>query len=385
MKKALAILIALLGVGGAYFYITQNDTEQKVHYLTEEVKQGKIDKSVLATGSVRAYQRVKVGVQVTGELKAIYVQLGEKVRKGQLVAELASVNQRNSLNTAQAQLAANELQLKARQVALEVAESAYQRLAKLYAQKSASLNELENAKNTLALAKANLEETKAQIKISQIAVETAKTNLGYTQIYSPIDGVVVSIPVSIGQTLNAMQSSPTVLQVADVSKVLIKLEIAEGDITQIKSGQSVSFTTLADPNRTYQGKIESIDPALTTLTDDSYTESSGNNSAVYYYANVVIENTDQQLRIGMTTQNRVIIAEKNDVLVVPTSSLKRQGKETFVEVLENGQAVKKGVKTGLTDSLNTEIVEGLQAGEQIITTQRKANEANNPQMRMPRF
>ncbi|QBQ64208.1 efflux RND transporter periplasmic adaptor subunit [Actinobacillus indolicus] len=384
--KSLLVIAILAGAGvGAYSYFNTGESQQ-VHYITEASKIGNLDKNVLATGSVRANQRTEVGAQVSGKIQKIYVILGQSVKKGELIAEIDSETQQNNLNTAQAELSAYKTQLNAKQVALTVAESNYQRLSKLYNQKSASLSDLETAKNDLATAKANLEDVKSQIQVAEISVSTAKTNLGYTKITSPIDGVIVSIPVSEGQTVNANQSSPTIVQVADLSKVLIKLEIAEGDIAQVKTEQSVSFSTLAEPNRKYQGKIKSIDPALTTLTDNSYTEESGNSDAVYYYANVVVDNADMSLRIGMTTQGKVIIAEKNGVLLVPTTAIKKRGKDSIIQVLENGKAIDKTVQTGLADSQYTEITSGLKEGEQVITAQRSANEqVGNNNMRMPRF
>ncbi len=384
--KSLLVIAILAGAGvGAYSYFNTGESQQ-IHYITEESKIGDLDKSVLATGSVRANQRTEVGAQVSGKIQKIHVTLGQAVKKGDLIAEIDSETQQNNLNTAQAELSAYKTQLNAKQVALSVAESNYQRLSKLYNQKSASLSDLESAKNELATARANLEDVKSQIQVAEIAVNTAKTNLGYTKITSPIDGIIVSIPVSEGQTVNANQSSPTIVQVADLSKALIKLEIAEGDIAQVKADQAVSFNTLAEPNRRYQGKIKSIDPALTTLTDNNYTEESGNSTAVYYYANVIVDNPEMSLRIGMTTQGKVVISEKKNVLLVPTTAIKKQGKEKIIQVLENGKFVEKNVQTGLADSQYTEIISGVNEGEKVITAQRSANEqVSSNNMRMPRF
>lgn len=387
MLKPLLILGVFIGGGYfAYQHFYAENNNQQIHYITEEARLGRIDKSVLATGSVRANQRIEVGAQVSGKIQKIYVTLGQTVKRGELLAEIDSSNQQNQLDTAQAQLSIYKAQLNSHQTALAVAESNYNRLSKLYQQKSTSQTELENARNSLASAKASVEQSKAQIRSAEISVNDARVNVGYTKITSPIDGVIVSIPMSEGQTANSNQISPTIVQVADLSKMLIKLEISEGDIAQVRENQTVTFTTLSDPNRVYQGVIESVDPALTTLTDNNYSETSGNSTAVYYYANVLIDNSDNSLRIGMTTQGRVVIAEKNDVLLAPTSAIKKRGKRNVIEVLEDGKAVEKEVQLGLADSQNTEIVSGLNKGDKIITAQRSSNEkvgSNN--MRMPRF
>lgn len=377
--KTITTVLAVTGIAAAgYFYFFGNNDSQQIHYITEPVSRSTIDKNVLATGSVRASKRTEVGAQVSGKIINLYVTLGQTVKQGDLIAEIDSSNQSNSLSTAQAELTSFQAQLKSAEVALKVAQSNYDRLKKLYRQNSASQNDFETATNTLAGAKANLDNIKAQIKSAEIAVNDAKTNLTYTKIISPMDGTIVSIPVSVGQTVNSMQTSPTIVHVADLTKMLIKLEISEGDIAQVKEGLSMSFTTLAEPEHRYQSKIDSVDPALSTLSDSSesnkYTEKSGNTEAIYYYANSLIDNAEQRLRIGMTVQGQVNIAKRENVLVVPTTSLKKKGNETFVQILENNRAIEKKVEPGLADSQYTEIISGLNEGEKVITAQRADNE-----------
>ncbi|EXI62915.1 ABC transporter substrate-binding protein [Mannheimia granulomatis] len=380
---ALLVLITAIGIGG-YFYYNQQQKNEQIHYITEQVTRTSIDKKVLATGSIRANKRTEVGAQVSGKIQNLYVKLGQKVKQGDLIAEIDSSNQSNSLSTAEAQLSAYQAQLSSAKVALEVAQSNYNRLTKLYKANSTSLSDLETAKNTLASAKANVDNIKAQIKSAEISVNNAKTNLNYTQIISPIEGVIVSVPVSVGQTVNANQTSPTIVQVADLSKMLIKLEISEGDIAQVKTGQQVNFTTLAEPEREYNATIDSIDPALTNLTDNNYTEKSGNTEAIYYYANLLVDNPDNSLRIGMTTQARITIAKREQVLVIPTSVIKKRGKENYVNVLENGISVEKAITLGMADSQNTEVLSGINEGDQVILTQR-ANDEKVSSARGPRI
>lgn len=385
LKLKPLILILALGAGiGGYFYINKTEDANQVHYITEPVKRTTIDKNVLATGSVRASQRTEVGAQVSGKIISLNVKLGQVVKKGDLIAEIDASNQSNSLSTAEASLASYQAKLKSAQVALEVAQSNYARLSKLYKSDSASLSDLETAKNTLASAKATVDEVKSQIQTAQISVNDAKTNLNYTQIISPMDGIIVSVPVSVGQTVNSNQTSPTIVQVADLSKMLIKLEISEGDIAQVQEGQEIRFTTLAEPNRTYQSKIDTVDPALTTLTDNNYTEESGNTEAIYYYANALVDNADNRLRIGMTVQGQVNIAKRENVLVVPTSTLKKKGNKTTIQVLNNNQVEEKEIQTGLSDSQYTEVISGINEGEQVVVTQRADSEkvSSEPRRRM---
>lgn len=384
--KTIAFSLAILATGVAgYFYYGKNDEANQIHYITEKVSRTNLEKSVLATGSVRASKRTEVGAQVSGKIVNLHVSLGQAVKKGDLIAEIDSSNQSNSLSTAEAQLASYRAQLASAKVALEVAQSNYNRLSKLYKLNSTSQTELETAKNTLASAKASVNAAQAQVEESEISVSDAKTNLNYTKIVSPMDGVIVSIPVSVGQTVNSSQSSPTIVHVADLSKMLIKLEISEGDIAQVQAGQTMSFTTLAEPNHRHQSQIESIDPALTTLSDDNssnkYIEQSGNTEAIYYYANSLVDNAEQRLRIGMTVQGQVDIAKRENVLVVPSTAINKRGQENYVQVLENQHPVEKKVETGLADGQYTEITAGLNEGEQVITTQRADNEQISREMR----
>lgn len=382
-NKWLGLSLLAVAVGVAVWFVGKNETAEQVHYLTETVKRQNLDKTVLATGTVRANQRIEVGAQVSGKIQRIYVSLGQAVRSGELIAEIDSRNQQNSLDKAQAQLAVYRTQLKAKQTALSVAQANYQRYSKLYQQKSGSLSDLDSAKSTLAAAQAAVDELNSQIQIAEISVRDASLDLGYTKITSPIDGVIVSIPMSEGQTVNANQSSPTIVQVADLSKMQVKMEIAEGDIAQVKKGQAVEFNTLAEPQRRYRGEIESLDPALTSLSDNNYSEKSGNTDAVYYYANVLVDNRDQSLRIGMTTQSKVVIAQKNDILTVPTSAIKKQRQHYVVSVLEGDKAVEKEIQIGLQNSQYTEVVAGLTEGEAVIMTTRSASEkVGNAPMRM---
>lgn len=373
-KHFFLLFIVIVALAAGYFYYG-NKNDKTITYLTETVQRGNLQKTVIATGTIRAYNRVEVGAQVSGKIEKIYVTLGQKVKTGDLIAQIDSSTQQNTLDTATAKLASYQAQLKAKKVAYSVAKSSYDRLAKLYAKKSVSLDEFESAKDTLATAEAAIEEIDASIKQAEIEVNDAKTNLGYTKIVAPIDATIISIPVSEGQTVNANQTTPTIVQVADLSKVLIKPEISEGDITKVTAGMEVKFSTLSDPDKIYQATIDSVDPAMTTLTDNEYTESVSDTNAVYYYANVVVENPDNNLRIGMTTQNTITIADVKNTLLIPTMTLKKQNNKVFVNVLTTADQVEqREVQIGLNDDMNTQILSGLTEGEKVVSSQVAAGE-----------
>lgn len=394
-KKPLIIaLVAAAVIAGGYFF-TQ-DTDAQASYLTEAVQRGDIEKNVVATGSIESVNTVDVGAQVSGKVTKLYVTLGQQVKKGDLIADIDSTTQINTLNTRKAELAGYQAQLIARKTAYDVAQSNYNRLSKLYSQKATSLDTLNTSKSTLDNAKAEMNVIQENIKQAEIEVNTAETNVGYTKITAPIDGTVISTPVSEGQTVNSNQTTPTIVKIADLSKMRIKPEISEGDITKVKAGQSVSFTILSDNKKVYQAKIDSVDPATTTISDNSSgsgnssysssSSSSSSSSAVYYYANIVVDNPDQVLRIGMTTENNIKIAEAKNVLSVPNMAVQTQHGKTFVNILNgNNQPERRGVEIGVQNDYQTEIKSGVAEGEKVIVSQVAAGETVGNNMRGPRI
>mgnify|MGYP001471847122 FL=1 len=384
-KKKIAICICSVVV---LFLIFKKFTgkEEKTIFLTDEVKRGNIAQTVIATGTIRSNNRVEVGAQVSGRITKLNVVLGQEVKKGDLIATIDSMTQENDLEKAKSQLLSYEKQLESKKVNLEVKKSKYNRASNLYKVKSISQDDYETAKQEYADAKSGVSELEELIKQAKIEVKIAETDLSYTVITSPIDGVVVSIPISEGQTVNSMQSAPTIVQVADLKKMLIKPEISEGDITKLKKGQEVEFTILSLPEKVYKAKIDSIDPATTTLTDDEYEESASDTEAVYYYANVIVDNKDNNLRIGMTTTNTIKVAEAKDVITIPTTALYKKGDKYYVRTLGEKEVVEeKEVKIGINDDMNTEIKSGLKEGEKLILTEMKAGEVVNKSTRPPRF
>lgn len=382
----LGLGLVVIAVLGALLYWQHNSTNDEVEYTTQAVGLRDIHKSVLATGTVRSQSRVEVGAQVTGQLTALYVSLGQFVHKGDVIAEIDATTQQNAVNTAQARLSALNAQLRAANTTLGVAEKNRQRQTQLLSQRASSQTSLESAQTALAQAKAQVSTLESDIKQATIALATAQTDLGYTRITAPMSGTVVSIPVTVGQTLNARQNTPTVVQIADLEKMLIKAEVAEGDIALVKAGQRVRFTTLAEPHKTLEGVIDSVDPALTTLTDGEYKTSAGSSAAVYFYANILVPNPDRTLRIGMTTQTEIIVAESQQRLAIPNIAIERQGDKAQVQVLIDGKPQVRSVRLGLSDGIYTEVLEGVQQGELIITnTVRPSEGQNGARLRMPRL
>ena len=386
MKKTkILIILLILGVGGYFVYDKFFKVkEEEVEFITKKAKKGSFSKKVDATGEIFATELIDVGAQVSGQIKKLYVKLGDQVKKGDMIASIDSSTQQNSIDNKEAQLAIYKAQLESAKVALNIAKTQFDREKALFAKNATSKQEFESAKNTYSANSAKIKELEAQIKQTNIELSTAKINLGYTKITAPRDGTVVSVQVEEGQTVNANQTTPTIVNIADLSHVKMKMQIAEGDITKIKVGTPVEYSILSEPTKKFQTTVSSIDPGLTTLSDgsygssssskSSYSSSSSSSSAVYYYAQSIVDNKDGILRIGMTTQNELLIANVEDAIIVPSIGIKKDENGTFVYVLKDGKAVKTAVKTGIKDNLDTQIISGINEGDEIITSQGSSSE-----------
>ena len=386
MKKTkILIILLILGVGGYFVYDKFFKVkEEKVEFITKKAKKGSFSKKVDATGEIFATELIDVGAQVSGQIKKLYVKLGDQVKKGDMIASIDSSTQQNSIDNKEAQLAIYKAQLESAKVALNIAKTQFDRENALFSKNATSKQEFESAKNTYSANSAKIKELEAQIKQTNIELSTAKINLGYTKITAPRDGTVVSVQVEEGQTVNANQTTPTIVNIADLSRVKMKMQIAEGDITKIKVGTPVEYSILSEPTKKFQTTVSSIDPGLTTLSDgsygssssskSSYSSSSSSSSAVYYYAQSIVDNKDGILRIGMTTQNELLIANVEDAIIVPSIGIKKDENGTFVYVLKDGKPVKTAVKTGIKDNLDTQIISGINEGDEIITSQGSSSE-----------
>ena len=380
MKKVTKWGIALLAVAalaaGMWWWLKPKN---EINYLTEPVVRTSIAQTVSATGEISAAQLVDVGAQASGQIKKLHVTLGQQVKKGDLIAEIDSTSQLNNLNTNKAKLDTYQAQLVSAEIALRSADKKYQREQALWKEDATSREALEDAQDAFAAAKASVAELKSSIRQTQIAINTAEADLGYTRITAPMDGTVVAIPVEEGQTVNANQTTPTIVQVADLSTMLNKMQIAEGDVNKVKAGMKLTFTTLSQPDNVREATLESIDPGLTTMSQGSYTTSTDTtDSAIYYYARSLVPNEDNVLHIGMTTENTIIINQAEKVLAVPKLAVKQRGGKQYVRVLgENNQPQEKEITTGLSDNMSTEVKSGLSEGENVIISEAAAGETSD--------
>ena len=377
MKKVFKWVAALVILAGLGWYGYQKmQPKNEATFITEEVKRGKIAQTVSATGEISATNLVDVGAQVSGQIKKMHVKIGDVVKEGDLIAEIDNVTQVNEVNTRKAQLQTYQAQLESAQVALKIAQRKYSRYKSLASADAVSKEEFEATEDSLATNRAKIKELQSSIRQTQIAINTAEKDLGYTRITAPSAGTVVSLVVEQGQTINSSQTSPTVVQIADLTSMTNKMQIAEGDATKVKAGQTVNFTILSEPDTPISAKLDSIDPGLTTMSQGSYSKSTDTTSnAIYYYARATVPNPEGKLAIGMTTQNTVEIASVDNVLVVPTVAIKTKDGKKFVRVLgANNQAVDKEIQTGLKDSMNTEVKSGLNEGDKVVMSELGADE-----------
>ena len=377
MKKVIKWFAALLVLGGlGWFAYQKMQPKNEATFITEEVKRGKIAQTVSATGEISATNLVDVGAQVSGQIKKMHVKIGDVVKEGDLIAEIDNVTQVNEVNTRKAQLQTYQAQLESAQVALKIAQRKYSRYKSLASADAVSKEEFEATEDSLATNRAKIKELQSSIRQTQIAINTAEKDLGYTRITAPSAGTVVSLVVEQGQTINSSQTSPTVVQIADLTSMTNKMQIAEGDATKVKAGQTVNFTILSEPDTPISAKLDSIDPGLTTMSQGSYSKSTDTTSnAIYYYARATVPNPEGKLAIGMTTQNTVEIASADNVLMVPTVAIKTKDGKKFVRVLgANNQAVDKEIQTGLKDSMNTEVKSGLNEGDKVVMSEMGADE-----------
>ena len=320
MKLIIAVVIAIAVALAAWYFFKPK--QEKVEYITAEVSKGDIENSVLATGVLEATKMVSVGAQVSGQVKRMYVKLGDQVKQGQLIAQIDSIRQDNEVKNSEASIKNQQAQLAVKKANLAKVEAEYNRQKNMYAQDATSLAELQSALASYKTAQADIDAINAQIEQSRLTLSTAKENLGYTQILAPMDGTIVAIVTEEGQTVNANQSAPTIVKMAQLNNMTIKAEISEADVMKVQEGQSVYFTTLGNTEKKLYATLRQVEPAPNSInTESNNNSSSSTSSAVYYNALFDVPNEDGKLRIDMTAQVYIILDQAKNVLTIPASAI----------------------------------------------------------------
>lgn len=389
LKHKIVALVLLLAAAASAYVLRERFAAQPASagLLTAAAAVGDVEVAVLASGTVKPAKLVAVGAQVSGRVLSIPVRIGQLVSKGDLVAEIDSLTQQNTLRSAEAALANARAQRDEKAVILAYAELKLARQRTMLAQTAGSRADFETAEQTVKQTRTQIAQLDAQIAQAEVSVATARVNLGYTRITAPIDGTVLSVTAQEGQTLNAAQTTPTVAVIGRVDVMTVKAEISEADVVRMKVGQPLHFTILGDPDRRFTAQVEAIDPAPESVKNDSSfastsststtsTSSSTSSSAIYYYCQFDVPNPDGVLRTYMTAQVVVVVGVARGVVTVPSAAIASAaaGRPAMVQVVDDaGQVASRDVVVGLDNKVTAEIVSGLAAGERVVTGRRQTS------------
>ncbi len=361
-------LLCLVAMGAIVWYASAPTQENT--YDTEEITRGDIEKTVLATGILKPALQVSVGAQVNGQLQKLYVKQGDRVTRGQLLAEIDPTLQQNALRKSQAALQSAEAQKQVTQATLKQYQQELKRQQKLDRDGSGVKSELEKAQAQFQTQVAQLKVNDAQIVQAQMELETAKANLGFTRIVAPIDGEVLGIVTKEGQTIVSSQTVPTILVLADVDTMTVHTRISETDILKVRVGQPLWFYVVADPKQRYESVMGSIQEAPSDALREDNPSSSSNQqaSAVYYSGGFAIANSKRLLRTSMTAQVFIITEQAKNALRVPVAAFgAQQGKDRYqVQVMNGKQLESRWVRIGLNDRQFAEVKEGLKEGDRVV-------------------
>ncbi|AIJ71511.1 MULTISPECIES: efflux RND transporter periplasmic adaptor subunit [Brucella] len=363
--SAAAIIIG----AGWYFYGSYKADGEKSSYLAETVTRGDIENAITAVGTLSALRSVNVGAQVSGQLKSVKVEVGDHVKQGQLIAEIDPSPFEKKVEIAGAQLDNLKAQLLSKDAQLTLKKFNAARQKSLLATRGVSQATVDQANADLLMAEAEVKALNVQIRQQEAQLASDKVDLGYTSIYSPMEGTVVDEAAKEGETLNAVQSAPTIVTVADLKVMTVEAQVSEADISKLKPGMPVYFTLLGQPDKRFTGTLRQIKP--TPATD---------NNVVLYYALFDVPNPTGELMIDMSAQVYFVLGEAKDVLVVPTAALtdKQKGGKPQVTVKvadESGTLVERPVKVGVRNRVLAEIQSGLEEGDRVVVTAATGNGA----------
>ncbi|MGY3025124.1 macrolide-specific efflux system membrane fusion protein [Pseudomonas lurida] len=366
--RKLGMLASLAVAIGLIIYTVQAPADAP-QYLTATTERGDIENAVLATGLLEGIKQVDVGAQVSGQLKSLKVKVGDKVKKGQWLAEIDPLILQNTLRKAQVDEENLQAQRRATAAQLKQAKSVYERYKGLQDDESVSRQDFEDAESTFQVQQANLLSLDAQIKSAHIQIDTAKVNLAYTRIVAPIDGDVVGIVTQEGQTVIANQLAPVLLKLADLDTMTVKAQVSEADVIHISPGQQVYFTILGEADKRYYAKLRGTEPAPQNFLETQTAGTPKQNTAVFYNALFDVPNPDHRLRIAMTAQVRIVLDTAQATLMVPVAALGARNNDGSypLRVLDaKGKAVLRDVKTGINNNVKVQILDGLAEGEKVI-------------------
>ncbi len=387
MKKRILIsisaLIAVIFVSGFAFYFNKH---RDSGYITVPAKVDTIVEAVEASGTVNPVNTVDIGSQVSGMIKDIYVDYNSKVTKGQLLAQIDPSLFQAQVDKARGDLEAARSNKAKIQAMLVYDKKNYERYKRLYEKNYVAKSDLDLAEATYKSDLAQIAAAQGTINQAQATLNNNLTNLRYTKIVSPVDGIVVSRAVDVGQTVAASFQTPTLFQVAqDLTNMQIEVNVSEADIGKIKKGQEVEYTLDGYADSVFHGKVTEVRIAPTTVSN-----------VVTYTVIVDVDNKDQKMIPGMTANASIITNKSENVICVPTDALKftpkeitggKKYKEQGLWILRNNKPTRISIETGAKDSDRTEIIsKELKENDRVIISKKgdkdKTAQGKRPPMRM---
>lgn len=307
--------------------------DEKPNYATREVRTGDLTVSVSATGNLKPVNQVDVGSEQSGKITAVYVDVNDRVTKGQRLAELDTRRLVDTVNQNRAQVAASQAQVAQAHAQVALAKATLDRqenVFRLSGGRVPAKTELDSARANYQSALGSLRAAQAQVSVSRAQLSSAQTNLSIAQIVSPVTGVVLSRDIEPGQTVAASFNAPVLFTIAeDLTKMEVEVAVDEADVGQVKEGQAATFSVDAFPGRTFPARVTRVNVGSNASSSSSTSSSSGSSTAasttgavVAYTAVLSIDNEDEILRPGMTATADIVTQELRDVLLVPNSALR---------------------------------------------------------------
>jgi len=380
------LMILATGIGGvaAWLFLTAGvgTLTAQIAPTVVEVGRSDIEELVTAQGKLEPKEFVDVGAQVSGQLKKFHVEIGDNVKAGQLLAEIDPKIYAARVRADEARLKVLGAARLEQEALVAQAERSLARNEKLLKSRTIAEQAHEDAETALKVAQAKLLSIEAQTDEARSTLDGDQLNLEYTKIYAPIDGTVVLRGVREGQTLNASQSAPTILQLANLDTMTVKAQVAEADISRLKLGMPVYFRTLGSTDRRWDGTARQILPSPEVIND-----------VVLYNVLVDVDNRDRGLMTGMSTQMFFVLGQASNVPVVPVTALRKrlEGEDTAagqafeVHIPDGDQSKKTTVRVGLMNRTHAEIREGLKPGDRIVLPLVQPRATPAAGMRMPRL
>ncbi len=383
MRKYLIYGIALLAIFGIGYKMLNRSAGGTV-YKTQKIENGDIMESITASGTINPLSTVSVGSQASGRIAEIYVDYNSVVKKGQLLALIDQENAKATVQQREAALEIAKAQVAVEENNIKYYKKALNRISKLNASKYSTEKDLEAAERDYDNSVAQLALEQAQVKQAQASLNSAQTELSYTEIKAPVDGIVISKAVEVGQTVAASFETPELFSVAeDLTKMQIEASVVEADIAKVKEGQKVRFTVDSYADDYFYGTVTQVRNEATTTSN-----------VVTYTVVIGIDNSDMKLKPGMTANVEIITAEEKDVMLVPNQALRfyiddsdtaKRYKDRGVWIIKNGHPERVTVKIGVSDDDNTQIlVSTLKIGDEVIVSKElSAADTQKMKFRMP--